>query len=70
MCVIVKIVWSIFIFRPQWFKPLNDTYGHQVGDELLVEVAQRIQSSVRLIDTVGRFGDEFVVLLCDLGLNA
>lgn len=50
------------------FKPLNDTHGHQVGDELLVEVAKRIQSSVRLVDTVGRFGgDEFVVLLCDLG---
>jgi diguanylate cyclase (GGDEF)-like protein len=46
------------------FKPLNDTYGHGVGDVLLVEVAQRISSCTRKMDTVARFGgDEFVVLL-------
>lgn len=49
------------------FKPLNDAYGHDVGDLLLVEVARRISSCVREMDTVARFGgDEFVVLLCDL----
>ena len=46
------------------FKPINDTYGHQVGDSLLTTVAQRMQACVRNADTVGRVGgDEFVVLL-------
>jgi len=49
------------------FKPLNDTHGHSVGDILLVEVARRISSCVREMDTVARFGgDEFVVLLNEL----
>ncbi len=46
------------------FKPINDTYGHQVGDSLLTILAQRMQACVRNADTVGRVGgDEFVVLL-------
>jgi diguanylate cyclase (GGDEF)-like protein/PAS domain S-box-containing protein len=46
------------------FKILNDTFGHDYGDLMLVEVAARIKSCVREIDTVARFGgDEFVVLL-------
>lgn len=49
------------------FKPLNDQYGHGVGDLLLVEVARRISSCVREMDTVARFGgDEFVVVLSEL----
>jgi len=49
------------------FKPLNDRYGHDAGDLLLIEVAHRISHSVRETDTVARFGgDEFVVLLAEL----
>ena len=52
------------------FKDLNDTLGHEVGDELLQEVAQRLLANVRVADTVARLGgDEFVVMLSDLSSN-
>jgi diguanylate cyclase (GGDEF)-like protein len=49
------------------FKKLNDTFGHDMGDSLLIQVAQRLKQNVRSGDTVARLGgDEFVLILKDL----
>jgi diguanylate cyclase (GGDEF)-like protein/PAS domain S-box-containing protein len=49
------------------FKDVNDTFGHQTGDLLLVEAARRISECVRVTDTVARLGgDEFTVIMADL----
>ena len=52
------------------FKPLNDTHGHEAGDLLLIEVANRIRRCLRETDTVARLGgDEFVIVLAQLDID-
>ncbi|OIJ21471.1 hypothetical protein BKP45_01490 [Anaerobacillus alkalidiazotrophicus] len=51
-------------------KPVNDQYGHDVGDQFLIEVAKRLQRSVRINDSVARIGgDEFTILLSEINNN-
>jgi two-component system, cell cycle response regulator len=57
---------SLIVVDIDHFKRVNDTFGHQVGDEILVEVARRLRDSTRVPDVVARYGgEEFVVLLPD-----
>ncbi|WP_422845887.1 diguanylate cyclase domain-containing protein [Acidovorax sp. M2(2025)] len=59
---------ALYVMDLDGFKPVNDTHGHDVGDELLVAVTRRLQSQVRQSDVVARLGgDEFVVMTGQLG---
>ena len=54
-----------------YFKKINDTHGHGVGDEVLKEFARRLGAGVRATDTAARLsGDEFVVILEEIGTRA
>jgi diguanylate cyclase (GGDEF)-like protein/PAS domain S-box-containing protein len=57
---------SLLFLDLDGFKDINDTYGHDVGDALLIGVAKRMQENIRDMDIVARIGgDEFIVLLLD-----
>ena len=59
---------AVFFLDLNKFKQLNDTYGHEVGDQMLIAVADRLKLLVRETDTIARLGgDEFVILLEGLG---
>jgi len=53
------------------FKPINDTYGHEIGDKVLIEASRIMKKSLRDADIVARLGgDEFVAILKDVGLRS
>ena len=61
---------ALMMLDLDYFKDVNDSYGHDVGDQLLLEVAQRLLENVRQADTVARLGgDEYVVMLDGLGFE-
>jgi diguanylate cyclase (GGDEF)-like protein len=52
------------------FKDINDSYGHQIGDQVLKAISARMRDSVRAYDILGRYGgEEFLVILPDTGLE-
>jgi diguanylate cyclase (GGDEF)-like protein len=62
---------SIIMLDFDQFKPINDSYGHAVGDEVLQMGAARCTKQVRVIDIVGRYGgDEFILLLIETDATA
>lgn len=54
---------SVIMADVDHFKRINDTYGHQVGDEVLIEVARRVKAGMRSEDSVGRYGGEELMLV-------
>lgn len=59
-----KVEFGIMIIDVDYFKKVNDTYGHQVGDTTLIEVANILKTNIRESDTVGRWGGEEFVIIC------
>jgi diguanylate cyclase len=63
-------VFSVLMMDIDHFKDLNDRFGHPAGDEILVDLARRIERTVRAADTVARWGgEEFILLAPETGLD-
>ncbi len=60
---------SVLMLDIDWFKQVNDTHGHDVGDSVLKKLAQVCRQTLREVDTIGRMGgEEFAILLPETGL--
>ena len=61
---------ALLMYDIDFFKKVNDTYGHEVGDTVLVELTRRVQEVVRTDDAIGRWGgEEFLVLVNNITLE-
>ena len=63
-------VFSVLLLDIDYFKQVNDRYGHLIGDDVLVRMAAVLQGSVRDVDTIGRWGgEEFLIILPDTDVD-
>ena len=61
---------SVFMIDLDHFKPINDTYGHQVGDDVLIAIAKVLEGSIRKTDSAARYGgEEFIIILPETPLS-
>ena len=61
---------SVILIDVDHFKQVNDTHGHQIGDRVLIEVAELLRAGTRAIDVVGRWGGEEFLVICPHTDNA
>jgi diguanylate cyclase (GGDEF)-like protein len=65
-----KTFFSILLIDLDYFKKINDTYGHLIGDEILKNIAKILKYVLRNVDHIGRFGgEEFIVILPNTNLK-
>lgn len=61
---------SLLLIDIDHFKRINDTYGHNAGDEVICKISETLQNNIRKVDMIARWGgEEFVVLLPEIGLR-
>jgi len=59
-----NIIFSLFMFDIDYFKQVNDNYGHDAGDEILIKLSKLVKSKVRPMDKISRYGgEEFLILV-------
>ena len=56
--------YGIILLDIDHFKKINDTYGHQIGDQVLIDIAKRLQRLTRKTDIIGRWGGEEFLIIC------